>query len=122
MSFDEDVSWTPVRFRASPPHLLNNLVLLIIMKKLFSFDVTLRELMYLGSKKTPQLGLIFEFLKQFWYVIEGRLDMERWDNIRIGSVDVFLDQDGHLHLDFMTRFHLNGKPKTLEFLDALKDK
>jgi hypothetical protein len=89
------------------------------MKKLFTFDVTLKELMDLRSvaKEFHRLSAVFSLLKLFWYNLSDKKDqIRRWNRIRVGSVQVFLDDDNLLHLDFFTRFNLSAyKP----FLDAL---
>lgn len=90
------------------------------MKKLFSFDVTLEELSNLLSHKYAKAQLVLEFLKNFWYVDQGGSDKSYLNKVRVGSIDVFIDNDGHLHLDFITRFSLKNYPKCLKWLEDLK--
>jgi len=91
------------------------------MQKLFSFDVTLKELESLRGNKADKVQLIMDFLKSFWMKGNGGNDPEYWDRVRVGSVDVYLDEQDHLHLDFVTRFHLGNYPQILEALSALKE-
>lgn len=94
------------------------------MSKLFSFDVTLQDLMNLGdrAKSVKKLDLIFLFLKGFWYDLKDKVaEKERWNNVRVGSVDVYLNEDKHLCLQFVTRFQFQQSPQILEFLEKLKD-
>lgn len=91
---------------------------------IFAFDVTLKDLMNLGdrAKEVWKLQAIMEFLKRFWYKPSGDAirDSHRWNDIRVGSVDVFLDDDKNLHLDFVTRFSLGSYPEIVELLEKLK--
>lgn len=70
-------------------------------KELWTFDVTLHEL------KNPQehwaTEPVFEFLKQHW--IEPHPERER--DMQVGTVYVFVDEEGHLHMDFCSRFTLD---------------
>lgn len=61
-------------------------------------DVTAEELR--DFTKHPVLKEIVEALSLGWTM--G--DKHRDKNVRIGSVDIYTDDDGHLHLDFVTRF------------------
>lgn len=74
------------------------------------------------AKEVWKLQAIMEFLKRFWYKPSGDAirDFHRWNDIRVGSVDVFLDDDKNLHLDFVTRFNFAAIPEMLEILDQLK--
>jgi hypothetical protein len=95
------------------------------MNKLFSFDVRLKDLMNLGerAKEVKKLDLIFMLLKGSWYTLKNdpNAEQERWDRIRVGSVDVYLDEGKNLHLDFVTRFHFENSPEILALLDELKN-
>jgi hypothetical protein len=94
------------------------------MKQLFSFDVRLQDLMNLEkySQKVDKLSLIFDLLKGFWYTLKDKTaEQERWNNIRIGSVDVYLDETNSLHLDFTTRFSFNSSPEMLKFFEYISD-
>jgi hypothetical protein len=85
--------------------------------QLFSFDVTLKDLMNLGrrAKEVPKLGAIFSLLKIFWYKLDDKeRAKERWGRIRVGSVDLFIDDEDHLHMDFVTRFHFGNARAYLE--------
>jgi hypothetical protein len=94
------------------------------------FDVRLKDLMNLEkqSENFSKLHLLFTLLDHYWYNIgdkstrKGRKDrQERRNQIRIGSVSVFLDDDGALHLDFCTRFSFKNDPSVLEFLDQISN-
>lgn len=92
------------------------------MKKLFDFDVTLKDLMHLGerAKEVTRLGAVFSLLKIFWYNLKDRdkeAEAKRWNRIRVGSIYVFLDDDNHLHIDFVTRFNLTA---ATAYIDALE--
>ena len=94
------------------------------MEKLFRFDVRLKDLMNLGEmgEKSEKLGLIFEILRGFWYTLEDKVrEQERWNRIRIGSVDVYLDEDKSLCMKFTTRFTFQNAPTVLHVLEAFKD-
>jgi len=93
------------------------------MNQIFRFDVTLKELMNLGvrAKESKKLDLIFNLLQKFWYDLEDKHDQEERENrIRVGSVEVYLDEDSHLHIDFLTRFSFASNSKILQFLDLIK--
>lgn len=94
------------------------------MEKLFSFDVRLKDLMNLGDmgKEFEKLGLMFEILKGFWYTLEDKVrEQERWNSIRVGSMDVYLDEDKTLCMKFYTRFTFKNAPTVLRLLEAFKD-
>ena len=94
------------------------------MNKLFRFDVTLKDLMNLGerAKNFPKLGMIFEFLKGFWYTLKDKeAEQERWANVRVGSIEVYLDEHKHLCMEFATRFQFRNSPEILEFFEKFKD-
>lgn len=91
------------------------------MNKLFSFDVRLKDLESLRGNRSIEVQSIMDFLKAFWFEGQGGSDPEYWDKVRVGSVDVYLDDDNHLHLDFITRFHLGNYPDVLTLLNTLKD-
>lgn len=63
-----------------------------------SVDVTAEQLR--DFTKHPILKEIVETLSEGWTM--GKEDRDK--NTRIGSVDIYTDDDGHLHLDFVTRF------------------
>ena len=65
-----------------------------------SVDVTYNELIEL--QKVKALKPILDSLKQYWV---GEME-HRAEDTRIGSIDVFQDNEGHIHLDFVTRFFL----------------
>jgi hypothetical protein len=92
------------------------------MKNLFRFDVTLQELLHLGdlAKNFSRLRVLFSLLDHWWYDLsDKKRSEERRKNIRIGSVNVFLDDDGGLHLDFITRFGFKDEPGAVELLENL---
>lgn len=96
------------------------------MDRLFSFDVTLQDLMNLGAraKDVVKLEAIFLLLRKFWYDLGDELseeEQERWNRIRVGSIDVYLDDDQHLCFEFATRFTFTNNPQILAFLNKLKD-
>lgn len=70
------------------------------MKKA-SIDVTYNELKDLGNH--PSLKNLFQDLYRYWV----NPHPERADNVRIGTVDVYLNEDGNLKIEFTTRFSLN---------------
>lgn len=93
------------------------------MKKLFGFDVTLKELMNLGeaSSRVKRLAALFDMLKSYWYDIkDSERAQHRWENIRIGSVDVYLDTDNSLCMKFETRFAFPDGDEFLDLLSQLK--
>lgn len=97
------------------------------MNKLFTFDVTLKDLMNLGERaeEVEKLKAIFTFLQMFWYDDTGNEledeEDDRWNNIRVGSVDVYLNEDKHLCLEFYTRFQFQSSPQIVSLLERLKD-
>jgi hypothetical protein len=97
------------------------------MNNLFSFDVTLKDLMNLGERaeEVEKLKIIFAFLKMFWYNDTGKEleeDSERrWNNIRVGSINVYLNEDKHLCMEFVTRFQFQSSPQIVSLLERLKD-
>ena len=92
------------------------------MKKLFSFDVCLKHLEGLRGNKSSKVKMVMDILKYFWFEGQGGSDPEYWDRVRVGAVDVYLDDENHLHLDFVTRFHLENEPELLRLLQKLKDR
>lgn len=79
------------------------------MKKIFDFDFTLSHLMDLSLSPMKKVQTLFDYLTNFWYTDkDGQLDKERWENVRIGTCEVYLDEDEVLHLDFATRFNLKN--------------
>ena len=91
-------------------------------KDLFRFDVTLKDLLNLRScaLDIPRLAAVFTLLKTFWYKLSDKAsEAERWNRIRVGSIEVFLDEDDHLHLDFITRFNWTNAKPYLEALDII---
>lgn len=91
------------------------------MKKLFYFDVTLKELESLRGNKSEKVQTILDFLKVFWFEGSGGSDPEYWDRVRVGTVNVYLDDSDQVHLDFVTRFHLGNYPKIKEMLSKLSE-
>lgn len=91
------------------------------MKKLFSFDVRLNDLESLNNAGFKKTATLLEFLKAFWFRGAGGSDPDYLDKVRVGTVGVFLDDEEHLHLDFVTRFSLRNYPEILKELEALKD-
>jgi hypothetical protein len=91
------------------------------MRKLFSFDVRLKDLESLRGNNSIKVRMIMDFLETFWFEGQGGLDPEYWDRVRIGSVDVYLDDQNHLHLDFVTRFHLGNYPEIIKVLKLFND-
>ena|SRR5258706_6342334 len=97
------------------------------MDKLFSFDVTLKDLMNLGerAKEVKKLEATLALLQMFWYDLPNEAleekEQERWNNIRVGSIDVFLDEHKHLCMEFVTRFQFQNSPQILNWLEGLKD-
>jgi len=63
-------------------------------------DVTFADLKSLAAKDS--LFPIIEFLKAFW-VGDNK---ERETNCRIGTMYVYFNEDGNIHMDFGTRFAL----------------
>lgn len=93
------------------------------MKTDFFIDVTLKDLMNLGKRaaEVKQLDFIFNLLQNYWYNLEDKKEQEERENrIRVGSIWVYLDDDGALHLDFVTRFGFKDKDKVGQFLSLLK--
>lgn len=91
-------------------------------KDLFRFDVTLKDLLNLRerAKEFPRLAAVFFLLKTFWYKLSDQAsEAERWNRVRVGSIEVFLDEDDHLHLDFITRFNWTNAKSYLEALDLI---
>lgn len=66
--------------------------------KRISIDVTFNQLKNLGS--VEHLQLLFDGLYHHW-VGEYK---EREDNVRIGSLDVYKNEDGNIVMEFITRF------------------
>lgn len=91
------------------------------MEKLFSFDVTLEMLDSLRGNQSDKVKFIMDFIKLFWFEKQGVSDPEYWNRVRVGSVDVYLDDGAQLHLDFVTRFHLENYPEIMAILKGLKD-
>ena len=95
------------------------------MKNIFRFDVTLNDLMNLGrrAKDVKELEVVFTALHTFWYNLEDKKKQEERENrIRVGSVEVYLDDEYHLHIDFITRFNLQHAKPFLQLLDLIKNK
>lgn len=63
-----------------------------------SIDITAEQLR--GLSKNKHLKPIIDALIDGWTM--GLEDREK--NIRIGTVDVYITDEGNLHLDFATRF------------------
>lgn len=76
-------------------------------KDIGSQDITYKELEKYGEAGTPYMELVLKILHTFWV---GNNE-ERADDVRIGSVDFFFDEDGHLHLDFVSRFSFNDNQR-----------
>lgn len=97
------------------------------MDNLFSFDVTLKDLMNLGerAKEVKKLEAILLFLQMFWYDLPNDAleenELERWNNVRVGSINVFLDEHKHLCMEFVTRFQFQNNPQVISWLEGLKD-
>ena len=97
------------------------------MNKLFSFDVTLKDLLNLGERaqEVEKLKAVFAFLQMFWYNDKGNEledeEQDRWNNIRVGSMDVYLNEDKHLCMEFVTRFQFQSSPQIVQLLERLKD-
>ena len=97
------------------------------MNRLFGFDVTLKDLMNLGerAKEVKKLEAILVFLRMFWYDLKGEeleeSESERWNNIRVGSIDVYLNEDKNLCMEFVTRFQFQSSPQILNWLEELKN-
>jgi hypothetical protein len=92
------------------------------MKDLFQFDVRLQDLLHLGdqAKDFSTLRTLFRLLDHWWYDDSDKdRSEERRKNIRIGSVHVFLDDEGSLHLDFNTRFSFANEPGAVQLLEKL---
>ncbi len=64
-------------------------------------DVTAKELE--NYSKNEYLKIILDALKENWCM--GIKDRE--ENVRIGTVKIFIDDEGFLHLDFKNRFKIN---------------
>lgn len=65
--------------------------------------------MDLSLSPMKKVQTLFDYLTNFWYTDKnGDLDKDRWENIRIGTCDVYLDDEDVLHLDFSTRFSLKN--------------
>jgi hypothetical protein len=95
------------------------------MKNIFRFDVTLKDLMNLGqrAKDFTELNAVFAGLHAFWYNLDDKeAQKERENRIRVGSVKVYLDDEYHLHIDFITRFNLENSKPFLDLLNYLRDK
>jgi len=71
-------------------------------------DVTANELE--NYSKNEYLKTIINTLKESWCM--GVQDRE--ENVRIGTVKMFTDDDGFLHLDFTTRFKCTKKQNKRE--------
>ena len=67
-------------------------------EKIASSDVTFDELCSLIEKE----GSVSKFLA----FLMGELvkDVDRMDSVSVGSIDIEVDEDGFLHLDFINRF------------------
>ncbi len=63
-------------------------------------DVTFADIKDLAAKDS--LFPIIEFLRAFWV---GD-DKKRETNCRIGTMYVYFNEDGNIHMDFVTRFAL----------------
>lgn len=93
-------------------------------KKLFFCDITLKELKNLDeyAKNVPRLEVVFELFQHFWYNLDDKKrQAERENDTRMGSIWVYLDDDGVLHLDITPRFSFNEHPEILELLNKLQD-
>jgi hypothetical protein len=89
------------------------------MKKIFSFDVTLNDLESLKNNEFIKVEVLMEFLHTFWFKGAGDSDPDYLSKVRIGTMDVFLDDNNNLHLDFVTRFSLTNYPRALDLMDLL---
>ncbi len=76
-------------------------------ERIASCDVTYSELRSLGEKEGMQRILAFLFAE--WV---GQ-NLERMDSVRIGSIDIEVDEDGFLHLDFIYRSKIDDETKGL---------
>lgn len=76
-------------------------------------DVTYENLQSLKDVQALQPAL--EFLKDFWC----GSNKERESNVRLGTIDVFIDEQGNLHLDFISRFSLEKYPELIEHLRSV---
>lgn len=89
--------------------------------KLFNFDVTLKDLMNLGERaqKVEKLKMLFVMLEKIWY--PNKEDQQhRWNDIRIGSVDVYVDKDNQINMNFTTRFDIGDSPEAMKVLEHFK--
>lgn len=67
--------------------------------------------MDLSLSPLKKLDQLFSHLTNRWYIKnDGEIDKERWAHTRIGTCNVYLDDEGMLHLDFMTKFSLKDAP------------
>jgi hypothetical protein len=83
-----------------------------MMQSIADLDVTLKELTNLSSIKC--LKSLFHFLNEHWYFINGKLDEDRANRIRIGTIRIGFDDNDHLTLEFKTRFSLTGYQKQIK--------
>ena len=85
-------------------------------RNIASIDVTTEELK--SFSKNEFLRDIIEPLEEAWVGDNS----ERESNVHIGSVYVYLDQEDHLHIDFVTRFHFANDPGLKKTLQKIKQK
>lgn len=75
------------------------------------------------AKDVKKLDVVFDALHAYWYNLKDKKAQEERENrIRVGSVEVYLDDEYHLHIDFITRFHLENSKPFLKLLNHLGDK
>lgn len=93
------------------------------MKKIFSCDVSIKELMSLYTSKSSKLKDVLYFLEEYLIGSDedpSKSDRDKSIGTNVGSINVFLDDDGKLHLDFVTKFDLVSKDN-IRFLESKKD-
>jgi len=71
--------------------------------EVWDIDMTVAELMNMAACDNLHLYAILQFLKANW--VGGNPDREH--DVRAGTMYCYVDEDGHLRLDFRSRFTVN---------------
>ncbi len=74
-------------------------------ERIANCDVTYSELRSLGEKEGMQRVLAFLFAEWVGY------DFDRTDSVSAGTINIEVDEDGFLHLDFINRFKVDDGTK-----------
>lgn len=77
-------------------------------------DVTYNQLVSLKEANSKSIETLLHLLREFWCN-----NPERQDEVRIGTINVYLDKDDALHLDFSTRFSFENCPKIKDLLGQM---